>query len=122
MTRGAVPVASCTIFPRSGLLGIVVPLLAIVSTGPSPVAAQAPHHCAGAASEQARKLLSTIHERALEPIENPFGPKVLPMCSAEWTVTHVSGIDRSEVARPARPELAEGQDSSASRSSPSDKT
>jgi putative transposase len=28
----------------------------------------------------------------LEPIENPFGPKVLPM-SPECTVTHVSGMD-----------------------------
>ena len=33
----------------------------------------------------------------LEPIENPFGPKVLPMCS-EYTVTHVTGIDRRRVA------------------------
>ena len=33
----------------------------------------------------------------LEPIENPFGPKVLPMCS-ELTVTHVTGIDLEEVA------------------------
>ncbi len=29
----------------------------------------------------------------LEPIENPFGPKLLPM-SPEWSVTVVSGIDR----------------------------
>ena len=31
----------------------------------------------------------------LEPIENPFGPKLLPMCS-ERTVTHVSGKNRME--------------------------
>ena len=36
----------------------------------------------------------------LEPIENRFGPKVLPMCS-ERTATYVTGIDPSEVARPA---------------------
>ena len=28
----------------------------------------------------------------LEPIENPFGPKVLPMCS-EYSVTHVTGMN-----------------------------
>ena len=27
----------------------------------------------------------------LEPIANPFGPKVLPMCP-EGTVTHVTGM------------------------------
>ena len=35
----------------------------------------------------------------LEPIENPFGPKVLPM-SPEGTVTHVTGIDPTVVASP----------------------
>ena len=32
----------------------------------------------------------------VEPIENPFGPKVLPM-SPEETVTHVTGIDPRKV-------------------------
>jgi hypothetical protein len=36
----------------------------------------------------------------LEPIENPFGPKVLPM-SPECIVTHVTGIDLKTLARPA---------------------
>src|ERR1051326_2810324 len=36
----------------------------------------------------------------LEPIDNPFGPKVLPM-SPEGTVTHVSGMDLLMLARPA---------------------
>jgi putative transposase len=30
--------------------------------------------------------------RVLEPLENPFGPKVLPMWSVRC-VTHVSGLD-----------------------------
>jgi hypothetical protein len=34
----------------------------------------------------------------LEPIENPFGPSVLPMPS-EYTVTHVPGIDPSKSGR-----------------------
>jgi hypothetical protein len=35
----------------------------------------------------------------LEPIDNPFGPKLLPM-SPEWTVTHVPGIDRKNLEAP----------------------
>jgi hypothetical protein len=37
----------------------------------------------------------------LEPLANPFGPKVLPM-SPEWNVTHVSGTDPNLMARPER--------------------
>ena len=33
-----------------------------------------------------------LETRVLEPFENPFGPKVLPM-SPVRTVTHVSGLD-----------------------------
>jgi hypothetical protein len=33
-----------------------------------------------------------LDEKLLQPIENPFGPKVLPM-SQEQSVTHVSGPD-----------------------------
>jgi len=33
-----------------------------------------------------------LETRVLEPLENPFGPKVLPM-SPERSVTHVSGLD-----------------------------
>ena len=42
--------------------------------------------------------------RVLEPLENPFGPKVLPMSQVRC-VTHVSGPDRGLVARPVRFEL-----------------
>ena len=35
----------------------------------------------------------------LEPIENPFGSKVLPM-SPEWSVTHVPGTDRRMLEAP----------------------
>jgi hypothetical protein len=34
----------------------------------------------------------------VEPIGNPFGPKVLPM-SPELTVTHVPGIDPANIGR-----------------------
>jgi hypothetical protein len=43
------------------------------------------------------KESSVMDERlrfeTLQPLENPFGPKVLPM-SQERTVTHVSGPDK----------------------------
>ena len=32
----------------------------------------------------------------VEPIGNPFGPKVLAM-SPEWSVTHVTGMNRKEI-------------------------
>jgi len=35
-----------------------------------------------------------LEEKTLQPLENPFGPKVLPM-SQEQSVTHVSGLDRT---------------------------
>ena len=34
-----------------------------------------------------------LEERTLQPLENPFGPKVLPM-SQEQSVSHVSGPDK----------------------------
>jgi len=63
-------------------LGMAVALCAMAVTGPSPAAAQAPHRCAGAATEQARKLL-VFHfgpdgrieidksAKTLAPIRNP---------------------------------------------------
>ena len=36
-----------------------------------------------------------LETRVLEPLENPFGPKVLPMSSVRC-VTHVSGLDPEE--------------------------
>ena len=42
--------------------------------------------------------------RVLEPLENPFGPKVLPMSQVRC-VTHVSGLDPLKLARPERFEL-----------------
>ncbi len=33
-----------------------------------------------------------LDKRTLQPLENPFGPKVLPM-SLERSVTYVSGLD-----------------------------
>ena len=39
----------------------------------------------------------------LEPIENPFGPKVLPM-NPERTVTYVPGMDPKGMASPTGPE------------------
>jgi hypothetical protein len=36
-----------------------------------------------------------LETRVLEPLENPFGPKVLPMSSVRC-VTHVSGPDPRE--------------------------
>jgi putative transposase len=35
-----------------------------------------------------------LDTRVLEPLENPFGPKVLPMCPVR-SVTYVSGPDRA---------------------------
>ena len=63
-------------------LGVAVALCAMASAQRSPAWAQPPHHCAGAASEQAQKLLVfhfgpdsriAIDEsvRALAPIRNP---------------------------------------------------
>jgi len=37
-----------------------------------------------------------LETRVLEPLENPFGPKVLPMLPVHC-VTHVSGLDRKTV-------------------------
>ncbi len=37
-----------------------------------------------------------LETRVLEPLENPFGPKVLPM-SPVRSVTHVSGLDHWKV-------------------------
>jgi hypothetical protein len=63
-------------------LCIAVALSTMTSVGPSAAWAQSPHHCAGAASEQARKLL-TFHfgpdgrieidksVKVLAPIRNP---------------------------------------------------
>ena len=63
-------------------VGLAVALCAVELTGPSPARAQAPHHCAGAASEQAQKLL-VFHfgpdrrieidksVKTLAPIRNP---------------------------------------------------
>ena len=63
-------------------LGIAVSLCAMALAGPSPARAQPAHHCAGAASEQARKLL-VFHfgpdgrieidksVKVLAPIRNP---------------------------------------------------
>ena len=39
-----------------------------------------------------------LEERTLQPLEDPFGPKVLPM-SQERTVTHVSGPERGVLGR-----------------------
>ena len=38
-----------------------------------------------------------LEQKTLQPIDNPFGTRVSPM-SWEHSVTHVSGLDRSEVA------------------------
>jgi len=46
-----------------------------------------------------------LETRVLEPLENPFGPKVLPMLSVR-SVTHVSGPDRKNMARTTGLELA----------------
>jgi hypothetical protein len=35
-----------------------------------------------------------LEEKTPQPLDNPFGPKVLPM-SQEQAVTHVSGSDRA---------------------------
>jgi hypothetical protein len=62
--------------------GMAVALCAMALTGPSPAWAQAPHHCAGAASEQAQKLLVfhfgpdgrieiDMSVKTLAPIRNP---------------------------------------------------
>ena len=63
-------------------LGIAAVLCAIALTGLSPASAQSPHHCASAASDQARKLL-VFHfgpdgrieidksVKTLAPIRNP---------------------------------------------------
>ena len=40
-----------------------------------------------------------LETRVLEPLNNPFEPKVLPMCPVR-SVTYVSGPDHKEVARP----------------------
>jgi hypothetical protein len=40
-----------------------------------------------------------LEERTLQRLENPFGPKVLPM-SQEQSVTYVSGPDTEMLARP----------------------
>jgi hypothetical protein len=37
-----------------------------------------------------------LEERTLQPLENPFGPKVLPM-SQEQPVSHVSGPDKADM-------------------------
>ena len=37
----------------------------------------------------------------VEPIENPFSPKVLPM-SPEWSVTYVPGIDLEKIGSSGR--------------------
>jgi hypothetical protein len=37
----------------------------------------------------------------LEPIDNPFGPRLLPMQPVH-SVTHVSGLDPKAVGGPAR--------------------
>ena len=42
-----------------------------------------------------------LEMRVLEPLENPFGPKVLPMSSVR-SVTHVPGLDRDKVVGPSR--------------------
>ena len=42
-----------------------------------------------------------LEARVLEPLENQFGPKVLPM-SPERSVTHVSGTDRERLVGPSR--------------------
>jgi putative transposase len=42
-----------------------------------------------------------LHTRVLEPLENPFDPKVLPMCSVR-SVTYVSGPDSEDVGGLAR--------------------
>lgn len=44
------------------------------------------------AVSRANSSFSFRRGTALEPIENPLGPKVLPM-SSEYTATHVTGID-----------------------------
>ena len=40
-----------------------------------------------------------LETRVLEPLENPFGPKVLPMSSVR-SVTHVSGLDPEKYGAP----------------------
>ena len=45
-----------------------------------------------------------LETRVLEPLENPFGPKVLPMSSVRC-VTYVSGSDRRMMVGPGRFEL-----------------
>ena len=39
-----------------------------------------------------------LEEKTLQPLDNPFGPRVLPMCPVR-SVTHVSGPDQ-EVLEP----------------------
>jgi len=39
-----------------------------------------------------------LETRVLEPLENPFGPKVLPMWPVH-SVTHVSGSDRERTEK-----------------------
>jgi hypothetical protein len=38
-----------------------------------------------------------LEEKNLQPLDNPFGPKVLPM-SQEESVTYVSGMDTKNLA------------------------
>jgi hypothetical protein len=44
---------------------------------------------------------STLEQNTLQPLDNPFGPRLSPM-SSERSVTYVSGPDRLSAGRSGR--------------------